>query len=114
MSTLGYSLNAIAFAFLLAVIVLGPPATVAALLRWRPLVYTGKIAYGLYLLHGPASWAARKLMLLVFGMQVAAQSAISVPITFLASFLVASISWRFFESPILAFKERRTRLLGNL
>jgi peptidoglycan/LPS O-acetylase OafA/YrhL len=106
MSSLGYSLNAIAFTFLLAMIVSGHSPRLAALLSWRPLAYTGEIAYGLYLLHGPAAWVGRRLLMLAFGTQVAGHSAVSVPITFLASFLAAGVSYRFFESPILALKER--------
>lgn len=105
---LGYSIIAIACAFLLAMVVLWPPATLAALLRWRPLVYTGKIAYGLYLLHVPMSRIARKLIMHFSGMNIESHSAIAVPITFFVSFLAASISWHFFESPILALKERFT------
>jgi peptidoglycan/LPS O-acetylase OafA/YrhL len=108
MSVLSFSLNAIAFACLLAMVVLRPSKALAGLLRWRPLVYTGEIAYGLYLLHVPASWIVRQLMMLAFGIQVQAHSAISVPITYLASFLAASISWRFFESSMLALKDRFT------
>ena len=97
---------ALACAFLLTMIVLRPPSPLATLLRWRPLVYTGEIAYGLYLLHAPMSWMARTLIMRIFGINVESHSAIAVPITFFVSFLAASISWRFFESPILALKER--------
>jgi peptidoglycan/LPS O-acetylase OafA/YrhL len=107
MSSLGYSLNAIEFGLLLATIVLWPSASGVAILRWRPLVYTGEIAYGLYLLTWPASWAARRLAMLVFGMDIPpGTTAISVPLTFIAGFLAASASWRFFESPILALRNR--------
>ena len=108
MSSVGYSLNALAFAFLLAMIVLWPSTSLAALLRWRPFVYTGEIAYGLYLLHVPAAWIARKLLMKVLGIDVPGHSALSVPITFLAGFLAARVSWRFLESPILTLKDRFT------
>ena len=108
MSTLGYSLNAMAFAALLAMIVLSPSANLSALLRWRPFTYTGTIAYGLYLLHGPASWLARKLAMVIFGIEVPGHSAASVAITFPVSFLAAGLCWRYFESPILALKQKFT------
>ena len=108
MSSLGYSLNAMAFAALLAMIVRAPSATVLALLRWRPLTYTGTIAYGLYLLHGPASWIARKLATMILGVEVPGHSMASMAITFPVSFLAAGLCWRYFESPILAFKDRFT------
>jgi peptidoglycan/LPS O-acetylase OafA/YrhL len=80
------------------------------MLRLRPLVYTGQIAYGLYLLHEPASWTARKLL-----GNVEMHSALSVPITLAASFVAAALSWRFLESPFLALKARfQMRELRNV
>jgi peptidoglycan/LPS O-acetylase OafA/YrhL len=108
MSTIGFSINAVTFAVLLALIVTAPPPRFAALLRNPFLVYTGQIAYGLYLLHSPASWIARKLIMLLFGVEVPGHSVISVPVTFVASYVVAGLSWRYFESPILTLKDRLT------
>ena len=108
MASLGYSLNAMAFAALLTTIVLSPSPGLSALLSWRPFTYTGTIAYGLYLLHGPASWIARKLVMSMFGIDVPGHSAASVAITFPVSFLVAGLCWRYFESPILMLKDRFT------
>jgi peptidoglycan/LPS O-acetylase OafA/YrhL len=108
MPSIGYTLVDIAFAALLTLIVLGPSSRLSKSLRWEPLVYTGKIAYGLYLLHGPVSWGARKLVASWMGIDVPGHSALSVPITFLASFAAAGLSWRFFESPLLALKDRFT------
>jgi peptidoglycan/LPS O-acetylase OafA/YrhL len=106
--SIGYSLVDISFALLLTLIVLRPSNNLAKVLRWRAFAYTGQIAYGLYLLHGPASWLARNLIAALLGVEVPGHSAISVPITFLASFLAASLSWRFLESPILSLKDRLT------
>jgi peptidoglycan/LPS O-acetylase OafA/YrhL len=101
MRSIGYSVVDFACASLLCWILLSPSSRITGVLRARPLVYTGQIAYGLYLLHEPASWIARKLL-----GNVETHSFLSVPITFAASFLAASVSWRFFESPFLAWKER--------
>ncbi len=108
MRSIGYSVIDITSAAILSFIVLSPTSKLAAVLRWRPLVYTGQIAYGLYLLHGPASWIARKLIALLTTVTVEPHSALSIPITFAASFIAAGLSWRFFESPMLALKERFT------
>ncbi len=101
MRSVGYSVVDFTFASLLCLVLLTPASRLCGMLRWRVLVYTGQIAYGLYLLHEPASWMARKL----FG-NVEMHSALSVPITLAASFVAAGFSWRFFESPFLAWKER--------
>ena len=72
-----------------------------ALLIARPITYVGTISYGLYLYHGfmpyilgrhvpgflELNWAARFTLLTA------------------ATLAIASISWRFFESPILALKD---------
>jgi peptidoglycan/LPS O-acetylase OafA/YrhL len=106
MRSVGYSAVDFTCASLLCWILLSPASNLARMLRIRALVYTGQIAYGLYLLHEPASWLARKLIGNVAGITVETHSALSVPITFAASFLVAGLSWRFFESPFQALKKR--------
>jgi peptidoglycan/LPS O-acetylase OafA/YrhL len=100
MRSIGYSAVDFTCASLLYWTLASPASLWTRILRLRPLVYTGQIAYGLYLLHEPASWLARKPI------GVEAHSAVSVPITFAASFLAAALSWRFFESPFLAWKDR--------
>jgi len=101
MRSVGYSAVDFTCASLLCWILLSPSSSFTRLLRLRPLVYTGQIAYGLYLLHEPASWLARRLL-----GNIETHSALSVPITFAASFVAASVSWRFFESPFLKLKDR--------
>ena len=93
MRSIGYSAVDLTCACVLSSILRSRGSTQTAILRLRPLVYTGQIAYGLYLLHEPASWTARRLL-----GNIEAHSALSVPITFAASFLAAGLSWRFFES----------------
>jgi peptidoglycan/LPS O-acetylase OafA/YrhL len=101
MRSVGYSVVDFTCASLLCWILLSPTGAFTRVLRWRALVYTGQIAYGLYLLHEPVSWMARRLL-----GNIETHSVFSVPITFAASFLAAGISWRFFESPFLALKDR--------
>lgn len=112
MSSAGYSAVDFACASLLCWILGSPGGRLAWLLRMRPLVYTGRIAYGLYILHEPASWIARRIVGNALGMTIETHSVLSVPITFAASFLVAAISWRFFEAPILAWKNRGHEKIG--
>jgi peptidoglycan/LPS O-acetylase OafA/YrhL len=110
MRAVGYSAIDFTCASLLYWVLVSPASGLSRILRWRALVYTGQIAYGLYLLHEPASWTARKLL-----GNVETHSALSVPITLVASFVAAALSWRFFESPFLAWKERfQMRESGNV
>jgi peptidoglycan/LPS O-acetylase OafA/YrhL len=106
MRSIGYSAVDFACASLLCWILMSPSSGLTRMLRLPPLVYTGQIAYGLYLLHEPASWIARKLVGNLMGIEIEAHSVLSVLITFAASFIAAGISWRFFESPFLALKGR--------
>ena len=68
-------------------------------LRWRPLVFVGTISYGVYLLHMLAANAVRAVVHqqaspLVF--------ALTVPTVV----VVAWLSFRYFEGPLLKLKRR--------
>jgi peptidoglycan/LPS O-acetylase OafA/YrhL len=104
----GYTIVDLACVALLARLVLFPGGKLAEFLKWHPLVYTGQIAYGLYLLHSPAGWAARKGIQKLSGMEIKGNSWASIPITFGAAFLAAGLSWRYFEGPVLRLKARFT------
>jgi peptidoglycan/LPS O-acetylase OafA/YrhL len=109
MRSVGYSAVDFACAALLGWILQSPAAGFTRMLRCRAFVCTGQIAYGLYLLHEPASWIARR----VIG-NVETHSALSVPVTFAASFLAAGLSWRFFESPLKKHFQSRMRESGHV
>ena len=48
-----YSATGVLTALLLAALLMAPPAALLAILKWPPLVWMGKISYGLYLFHMP-------------------------------------------------------------
>src|ERR1017187_3546542 len=74
--------------------------------RW--LVYTGRISYGVYLIHVPIfmgiSLAVRRIW--AASPFSGAMQVLMICAAFAAVYTVASISWFFFERPILRFKER--------
>jgi peptidoglycan/LPS O-acetylase OafA/YrhL len=76
---------------------------VGALLEWRPIVYLGKISYGIYIFHFlvPLAFApiARHL-------NVAYEDAgfLNFVATSLATFAIAALSWELFERPINGLK----------
>ena len=81
----------------------------ARLGKLRPLVYLGKISFGLYVFH----WAVLRISIraiqhLLRGHQVArtTTNALEVALAFVLTVLLASASYRFFESPILRYKNR--------
>ncbi|MEO8097202.1 MAG: acyltransferase [Acidobacteriota bacterium] len=107
-STVGFSLIDLCCTTLLARLVLSPVSSLTPLLRWRPLVYTGQISYGLYLLHGPATFLFRSLVERLTSISVPPHSWLGVLILMVSSYVAAGLSWRFFESPLLSLKRRFT------
>lgn len=70
--------------------------------------YTGKISYGIYLLHYPLFllWARLVASQNFLPSNVVARNLLAFAGQVILAILAASISWRFFERPILQFKER--------
>jgi peptidoglycan/LPS O-acetylase OafA/YrhL len=73
-------------------------------LDWSPIVYLGKISYGIYIFHLlipliAFSWFAKHL-----GIAYSNSGFINFVATSLATFAVASVSWHAFEAPINRLK----------
>lgn len=102
---LGYSIVAGAFGLLVLWTVLHRGGAPVAALRARPLMHLGKLCYGLYLLHRPAQVVVDAGMeKLPPAMRPAASLVVLTKIG--VAVALASLSWRFFEQPILRFKTR--------
>ena len=73
------------------------------LLEWRPIVYLGKISYGIYIYHFlvPLAFteAARRLSI-----HYQNSGFINFVVTSVVTFGVAALSWHFFERPINGLK----------
>lgn len=105
--TVGGTLFAVGIAFSLAAILSSPQNIFARLLRVPPLVWTGRISYGLYLWHFPvftfvADWFPALEPALLMTLKVA------------GTFLCATLSYYLLERPCLNFKTKfsviRTRV----
>ncbi|MDQ2834410.1 MAG: acyltransferase [Acidobacteriota bacterium] len=75
----------------------------------RPLVYLGKISFGLYVFHWAMLRAAVHILpFLLRGHQIArtTANALELALAFVLTVLLASLSYRFFEAPILRYKKR--------
>jgi peptidoglycan/LPS O-acetylase OafA/YrhL len=69
-------------------------------LNWSPLQYLGRISYGVYLYHPFVAWGVDAAT----GDRLAQWPRIAA--CFAATVVVATLSWRFFEQPILRLKDR--------
>lgn len=94
-----YTVLWIAFSLilLLAVSHSGSARWLPMALRHRGLRYMGKISYCVYLIHYPL----RQFMIAHF------EKALGILLGLVASLVLASLSWKFFEGPIARWKEKR-------
>jgi len=92
---------ALAMTFLVVACSIRPDHPLRGLLGWRGLRYVGTISYGMYLLHMLALNTARRLL----------PDAGALPrfaVAALIAVVLASISFRWFERPVMALKDRLT------
>lgn len=98
--TIGGTLFAVGVAFALAALLSLPNNVFARLLRLPPLVWAGRLSYGLYLWHF-------FVFAFVAGLFGAYQLRI-VPVQMLATFLIATLSYYLVEQPCLKLKNKFT------
>jgi peptidoglycan/LPS O-acetylase OafA/YrhL len=84
---------ALAMGSLLLLVILAPPAWA----RWSWLEGIGRISFGIYVIHGCMSPLLRATV---------ADSLARTAILMVASIILAAISWRLLEQPLLAWKSR--------
>ena len=93
-----FTMATLAIVLVLTVLVVWPESSVFALLKLAPLVWVGRISYGLYLWH----WPVRGL---VYG-SVPHPSVRQVVMAVVLSFAITSLSFYLVERPFLAWKKR--------
>lgn len=86
-------------ALLVAAVCVRADTVLHPVLNWRPAVFVGAISYGMYLMHMLAANLARGLLGQQEGLGVFA-------VTLLVVTVMAFLSYRFFEAPILRLKDR--------
>ncbi len=94
---LAYSLVAAAAAALIFLALYSLQSWLQRLLNNRFLIYTGTISYGLYLLHKIPFDLAQTFHL-------DRRPALALPVIFIASYLLAFLSWNLLEKPFLSLK----------
>lgn len=102
----GYSLLGLTFALLLWNVLRLPPSHMnRRILRNRATVWIGMTSYTTYLIHHPV-----QLILEAAARHLPARGtlahAVILGLSFAAAFALSGLSWKFFEQPILAYKDR--------
>jgi peptidoglycan/LPS O-acetylase OafA/YrhL len=100
-ATFGRTAYGLFFVSLLVVLLANPETRLAGFFRWRPLRELGKISYCVYIIHGAAVWTMFRIL------QHAEPRFDSWPavgisvLAFVATIIIAELSWRFFEHPLI-------------
>jgi len=108
--SVGYAMLAVSFAALVlyAAISDGQPSWQQAAMRWKPLVLFGKYSYGIYVFHVPVFYlmdqSARHLPPVLRHSLAFSYSFIALK--FAVAFVIAALSYNFFEKRFLALKDR--------
>jgi peptidoglycan/LPS O-acetylase OafA/YrhL len=103
MSTLGYTCLGVFYLTLLLWAVLRQQGWWAAVMRWRPLMVCGQLAYCLYLVHGLALHASAYLLR---GSRAAGPDWLAAGVGLGVAFAFSALSWRYFESKMIAIGHR--------
>jgi peptidoglycan/LPS O-acetylase OafA/YrhL len=106
MGQIGYTWMALSYTLLLLYALTRPASLTSRALRLKWLGWLGTIAYGTYLFHQPIQWL---LFSYFWGGAPAITNGYTLLTTFAALLLtlvIARLSWRFFESPLIRLGHR--------
>jgi peptidoglycan/LPS O-acetylase OafA/YrhL len=95
----GFTLVSLAVALSLIVVVLYPPKFALLVLKFRPLVWIGRISYGLYLWHWTVYW-------FIYLKQALPTSTEQLVVMVVLSLSLPALSYHFVEKPFLRLKKR--------
>jgi len=98
------SVDAVFLAWLLAISLGGIQGRYGRFLSWSPIVYVGRISYGIYVYHVFVIIVVSPL-LIPYGFSVDHFAAARILILLAVTLGLSSLSWHFMEKPFLAWKE---------
>lgn len=97
----GYSWLAIFYGTLLLTAISQTEGRIASMMRWPFLRWLGGISYCVYLLHGAFNCFAHLILLHARPALYDAKTVAVTALALCATLLVASVSWRYFEKPLI-------------
>lgn len=92
----------VAFVLLINACAIGVGGPFGALCNWAPLLYLGRISYGLYIFHNIIPVLGRKILAAIPVLDALPLSGVAV-FTVL-TVIIAALSWHLYEGPINEFK----------
>jgi peptidoglycan/LPS O-acetylase OafA/YrhL len=95
----GFTLVSLSVALSLIVMILSPPKFALLVLKFTPLVWIGRISYGLYLWHWPVRW-------FIYQRKALPASTEQLVTAVVLSLLLPTLSYHFVEKPFLRWKKR--------
>ena len=106
-NSLGYSIIALAFFFITAwVVSLSDESLANRLLSWRPLVYVGRISYGMYLFQQIVLTVTRKAFHVPFNVHGVVATQRLLPLDLALTIACAALSFHLFEYPVSRWAAR--------
>jgi len=103
--TIGFLISPIACSFVVLCLIRFRGSRVTAALRLSPMQHLAKISYAAYLFHLPVG-AFLVPFSAALGMRALGYGYLKVVTVFVLTVILASLSWRFFESPLARLKDR--------
>ena len=103
--TIGYTLMALATAGVVAAVFVQPRQWLARLLAWRPMVFVGRISYGIYLFHPLVRYVTYGFLQLHPGTPAPAVKLwLALPMVWFGTIAFAALHYRFIEEPFLSMR----------
>ncbi|HVX66645.1 MAG TPA: acyltransferase, partial [Bryobacteraceae bacterium] len=103
--TAGYLVSSVASAHIVLWLIVHRGSNATAWLRSSPVQSIGKVSYGMYLMH----WPIMAVLIEVadrLEWKALSDGTLKFPLVYALTFCCATLSWRYFENPILGLRER--------